>query len=268
MESVFKYAIFHYNRLPSSWHTFTHRIRIQEESLSLIASEHAVETVQDGKKMTTDQFFAAALFTLVCSLIYQRRIQGIFGPPYPELATLIHSICYHLDIPFINVCSSCYDVENFEDEFHSETDPLSRRHRMSINLYPSTHELNIAFHNLTHRLHWTRFLIIYDTDSCRLTCDSSGRFDLGHFSALTRVQKLLNDPGINQTDILVRQFTHYKERSVLIDAIGRDIFNIILDLNDANTQIILKMALQMGMINSNYHYLLTTLVRWKTDGSS
>jgi uncharacterized protein YjgD (DUF1641 family) len=77
---------------------------------------------------------------------------------------------------------------------------------------------------------------------------------------LTRLQKLLNDPGINQADILVRQFTHYKDRSVLIDAIGRDIFNIILDLNDVNTRTILKMALQMGMINSNYHFVLTTLV--------
>lgn len=75
------------------------------------------------------------------------------------------------------------------------------------------------------------------------------------------MQRLLNDPGINQTDILVRQFSHYKDRSVLIDAIGRDIFNIILDLNEANTRTILKMALQMGMINPNYHYILTTLVR-------
>jgi hypothetical protein len=77
---------------------------------------------------------------------------------------------------------------------------------------------------------------------------------------LTRLQKLLNDPGVNQTAILVRQFTHYKDRTVLIDAIGRDIKNIILDLNDVNTRIVLKMALQMGMINSNYHYILTTLV--------
>ncbi len=77
---------------------------------------------------------------------------------------------------------------------------------------------------------------------------------------MTRLQKLLNDPGVNQTDILVRQFTHYKDRSVLIDAIGRDINNIILDLNDVNTRTILKMALQMGMINSNYHYILTSLV--------
>jgi hypothetical protein len=77
---------------------------------------------------------------------------------------------------------------------------------------------------------------------------------------LTRLQKLLNDPAVSQADILVRHFTHYKDRTVLADAIGRDINNIILDLNDVNTRIILKMALQMGMINSNYHYVLTSLV--------
>lgn len=77
---------------------------------------------------------------------------------------------------------------------------------------------------------------------------------------MTRLQKLLNDPGVDQTDILVRQFTHYKDRSVLTDAIGRDINNIILDLNDLNTRTVLKMALQMGMVNSDYHYILTTLV--------
>lgn len=92
-----------------------------------------------------------------------------------------------------------------------------------------------------------------------MTSDFSNGIFLARL-ALTRLQKLLNDPGFNQTDILVRQFTHYKDRSVLIDAIGRDIFNIVLDLNDVNTRIILKMALQMGMINSNYHFVLTTLV--------
>lgn len=79
-------------------------------------------------------------------------------------------------------------------------------------------------------------------------------------SGLKCLQKLLDDPEIDQTDILIRQFTHEKDRSILNDALGRDIVNIILDLNDNNTQTILRMALQMGMINNRYHYLLTTLV--------
>ncbi|CAF3325828.1 unnamed protein product, partial [Rotaria socialis] len=225
MENIFKYAIFHYNRLAKEAHNLQFKIRMKEETLSLIAAESAVQTVHD-----------------VCSLVHQRYVQGIFGPPYPELATLVHSVCYHVDVPFINVCSSCYDVENPDEENNDYIEQIPRPDSMSINLYPSNQDLNIAFHNLTHKLRWTKFLIIYDIDS-----------------GLTRLQKLLNDPGVNQSDILVRQFTHYKDRSVLIDAIGRDINNIILDLNDVNTRTVLKMALQMGMINSNYHYILTTL---------
>ncbi|CAF4446263.1 unnamed protein product, partial [Didymodactylos carnosus] len=90
---------------------------------------------------------------------------------------------------------------------------------MFVNLYPSNRDLNLAFHSLTRNLQWIKFLVIYDTDS-----------------GLTRLQSLLNAPGINQTDILVRQLTDPKDRSVLTDAISRDIFNIILDLNDDNTK--------------------------------
>ena len=104
-------------------------------------------------------------FILVCALIHQRRIQGIFGPPYAELATLVQSISNHVDIPFISVCSSCYDVESLEEEISSEDEHQHKRSRMSINLYPSNHDLNMAFHNLTHQLQWTKFLVIYDTDS-------------------------------------------------------------------------------------------------------
>lgn len=105
--------------------------------------------------------------TSVCSLVHQRRVQGIFGPPYPELSTVVHSICYHVDLPFINVCSSCYDSESTEEDLSDEIDSniVQRRDRMSINLYPSNQDLNVAFHNLTHKLQWSKFLIIYDIDS-------------------------------------------------------------------------------------------------------
>jgi hypothetical protein len=205
-------------------------------------------------------FFFLNNVYLVCTLVHQRHVQGIFGPPYSELATLVHSICYHVDIPFINVCSSCYDVESIDEDIDNDIEYIPRRDRMSINLYPSNQDLNIAFHNLTHKLHWNKFLIIYDMDSGNKKQKNKISSRSKNILGLTRLQKLLNDPGTNQADILVRQFTHYKDRSVLIDAIGRDIFNIILDLNDVNTRTILKMALQMGMMNSNYHYVLTTLV--------
>ena len=49
MESIFKYAIFHYNRLAKDAHNLAFKIRIKEETLSLIAAESAVQTVHDGK---------------------------------------------------------------------------------------------------------------------------------------------------------------------------------------------------------------------------
>lgn len=49
MESVFKYAIFHYNRLAKHAHNISFQIRLQEETLNLIAAESAVQTVQDGR---------------------------------------------------------------------------------------------------------------------------------------------------------------------------------------------------------------------------
>ncbi|CAF1301921.1 unnamed protein product [Rotaria sp. Silwood1] len=225
MESIFKYAIFHYNRLDKDAHNLSYKIRLQEETLGLTASESSIQAVHD-----------------VCSLVHQRRVQGIFGPSYPEFATLVHSICYRVNIPLINVCSSCYMTENLAGDIDDDTDQKSKHDRISINLYPSIQDLNIAFDNLIHKLHWSKFLIIYDIDS-----------------GLIRLQRVLNDPNFNQTDILIRRFINYQDRSALVDAIGRDIFNIILDLNDVNTNTILKMALQMGMISPNYHYVLTTL---------
>lgn len=164
MESIFKYAIFNYNRLPLGYHNLSYKIRIQEETLNLISSESPIQTVYEGSwnSLTNiKRIIVRFYFASVCSLIQQRRIQGIFGPPYNDLATVVHSIAHHVSIPFINVCSTCYPIDNFDDEF----DESFRSHHMTINLYPSNYDLNIAFHNLTHQLEWTRFLIIYDSDS-------------------------------------------------------------------------------------------------------
>ena len=48
MENIFKYAIFHYKRLAKEANNLAYKIRIKEETLSLIAAESAVQTVQDG----------------------------------------------------------------------------------------------------------------------------------------------------------------------------------------------------------------------------
>ncbi len=57
MENIFKYAIFHYNRLAREAHNLSFKIRIKEETLSLIAAESAVQTVHDGIKNFNQNFF-------------------------------------------------------------------------------------------------------------------------------------------------------------------------------------------------------------------
>jgi hypothetical protein len=51
----------------------------------------------------------------------------------------------------------------------------------------------------------------------------------------------------------------YEYRQILRDLNKRQITNIIIDLEPSETQIFLKTALQSGMINSTYQYILTTL---------
>lgn len=79
---------------------------------------------------------------------------------------------------------------------------------------------------------------------------------------LRKVRCLLESPGnlMPKLDIALRFAEHELEyRSILRDIGTRRFKNIILDLEPEEAQVMLKMALQLGMINSTYHYVLTTL---------
>lgn len=49
-------------------------------------------------------------------------------------------------------------------------------------------------------------------------------------------------------------------RVLLKDLLKRKIKNIIIDLPPHETQVLLRMCLQLGMINPEFQYVLTTLV--------
>ena len=73
---------------------------------------------------------------------------------------------------------------------------------------------------------------------------------------------LLESPGnlTPKLEIALRiANTEYEYRAVLRDIGTRRYKNIIVDLEPSQAQIVLKMALQLGMINSTYHYVLTTM---------
>jgi hypothetical protein len=80
---------------------------------------------------------------------------------------------------------------------------------------------------------------------------------------LTKLQCLLGGPAqaVPKLDIILRIVNFdYEYRLILRDLSRRTIRNIVLDLEPEETQAVLKMALQLGMINSSYHFILTTLV--------
>ena len=74
---------------------------------------------------------------------------------------------------------------------------------------------------------------------------------------------LLGGPGQStpKLDLTLKIANHeYEYRTILRDVSRRRFQNIILDLEPEEAQTVLKMALQLGMINSTYHYILTSLV--------
>lgn len=80
---------------------------------------------------------------------------------------------------------------------------------------------------------------------------------------LKKVKCLLSGPApsVPKLDITLRIVNFdYEYRLILRDLARRSIRNIVLDLEPDETQVVLKMALQLGMINSSYHFILTTLV--------
>jgi hypothetical protein len=79
---------------------------------------------------------------------------------------------------------------------------------------------------------------------------------------LKKVRCLLGGPGqlMPKLDLTLKIANYdYEYRTILRDISKRRISNIIIDLDPEKSQQLLKMALQLGMINSTYQYILTTL---------
>jgi hypothetical protein len=79
---------------------------------------------------------------------------------------------------------------------------------------------------------------------------------------LEKIRCLLGGPGtlMPKLDLTLKLANYeYEYRSILRDIAKRRITNIIIDLPPTDTFLLLKTALQSGMINSTYQYILTTL---------
>lgn len=125
-------------------------------------------------------------------------------------------------------------------DFEPKTEP-----NYSFNLYPALDVMCQAFSDLIKKFQWKHAAIIYNSEN-----------------NLESINCLLTGPGrsIPKLDIAMRMANHrYEYRSILRDVSSRNIKNIILDLNPEETEEILKMALQLGMINATFNYIITNL---------
>jgi hypothetical protein len=66
---------------------------------------------------------------------------------------------------------------------------------------------------------------------------------------------------VPKLDLTLKIANHRHEYRNILREIHKDkLVNIILDMNPNEAEAMLKIALQMGMINSSYHYIFTSLV--------
>lgn len=130
------------------------------------------------------------------------------------------------------------DLIHFDIEQNSEPS-------YSFNLFPALDVMCQAFSDLIKKFEWKHAAIIYNSDT-----------------NLDSINCLLTGPGksIPKLDIAMRMANQrFEYRSILRDISSRNIKNIIIDLNPEDTEAMLKMALQLGMINATFNYIITNL---------
>ncbi|VDI72337.1 glutamate receptor, ionotropic, invertebrate [Mytilus galloprovincialis] len=154
---------------------------------------------------------------------------ALFGPRSPEMSSYANSMCRYLHIPHLE---------------YREEPTYRRTASFSINLHPSPVELAKAYLDVINYYNMDHLMILY--------ASSSG---------LTKMQVIIQDISKESGKAIhLRQVSsNTNMRELLMEAKRKQWTNILADLNASQTSLLLKMALQQGMINPYHHYVLTTL---------
>ncbi|XP_041351805.1 glutamate receptor ionotropic, kainate 2-like [Gigantopelta aegis] len=175
-------------------------------------------------KLPIDDGFRAS--KKVCHLVEWSAI-AMFGPRNPILAGFVNSLCGSIQVPHIE----------FRMDSGIDTHPT-----LSVNLYPQMDQLSKAFMDLIRKYDWNQMLVIYSS-----TTD------------LLKVQRIIRGSFKPTFDIMVRQVDQTNMRYVLKEAKAKKWTNMLVDLDLNYTSLLLKMALQEGMIDPYHHYILTSM---------
>ncbi|XP_066961996.1 glutamate receptor ionotropic, kainate 2-like isoform X1 [Macrobrachium rosenbergii] len=154
-------------------------------------------------------------------------IVAVFGPQDGKTSSHVQSICDALEIPHIE----------------TRWDFRTRRDDYSINLYPHPSALSKAYLDLVRLFNWETFCILYE--------DNTG---------LVRLQEILKTPKKNEMKILYKRLPMGDDYRPTLNEIKMvEEYNILLDCHTDKVFQVLKQAQQIGMMTSDYNYILTTL---------
>lgn len=120
---------------------------------------------------------------------------------------------------------------------------LSEQYKLAVNVHPSVRALNRAMRDMTiQHLTWQDFTFIY----------SSG-------ASMIRTRQVMRDPTDKSIGIRFRRYDPKNVYDLLMDMDRHGWRHIVVDLNRTTTRDFLQAALNKGMINRNYHFVLTSL---------
>ncbi|XP_048767442.1 glutamate receptor ionotropic, kainate 2-like isoform X2 [Ostrea edulis] len=180
----------------------------------------------DARRLLVEDAFTSSLE--ICDQI-TLGITTLFGPRSQHLSAFTNTLCSHLHIPHI--------------EYRETTQAQTLLSGFSINIHPKSDQLSKAYIDLIDSYKMKTILLIYENQG-----------------GLIKMQNILHAITKDVTrQIFIRQADSSNVRDVLKEAKSKSWTNIIVDMNISNTAILLRTALQEGMIDPYHHYVLTTL---------
>ncbi|XP_062609796.1 glutamate receptor ionotropic, kainate 2-like isoform X2 [Saccostrea cucullata] len=180
----------------------------------------------DTRRLSVEDAFTSSME--ICDQI-TLGISTLFGPRSQDLSAFTNTMCSHLHIPHI--------------EYRETTLAQTLLSGFSINIHPKSDHLSQAYIDLIHSYNMKTVLLIYENQG-----------------GLIKMQTILHEITKDVTrNVFIRQGDRTNVRDVLKEAKSKSWTNIIVDMNISNTAVLLRTALQEGMIDPYHHYVLTTL---------
>ncbi|XP_013407964.2 glutamate receptor ionotropic, kainate 2 [Lingula anatina] len=156
-----------------------------------------------------------------------RGVASVMGPDDPYLSSHVSSICNALDIPHFEIGPNVFQ---------------QNRVPSSINIHPDLSVLNSLYHDILEYYQWKDFVILY-----------------GDHERLLLLQSIYGTNLLRRPSIILRHATRSNMREIvksLKNPDRKEHKHVFVDLDVETTQMMLRYALQEGIIDGLHHFIL------------